>query len=316
MQKKLFIGLILVVLVAAGLYLYAHHRATQVVDQQVDRLVSSKVYDSLEYESLDLGMTGDVQLNNVQLSKNGDQLVMQEVSITNLDYSHETPWHMDIEIRGLHFPDGLPDVSTLGSPAITTLLNDVVQDDTIPVIVHYGYNYNPNESHQLTYNASTALPEYFTLTMASESRNVPLETMMSLSNGATASEEATLKMMELLSTLAVPQARIALQDQGIVDSWITSTAESSGMNPGDLREQMKSQARNYYLFMPQNAQGIAMQAGIQLAAFLDGGRTLSIAVTPEYEGSISRLQQEVMAAAFTQDFKKIADVLHLQIEAQ
>jgi hypothetical protein len=76
---------------------------------------------------------------------------------------------------------------------------------------------------------------------------------------------------------------------------------------------MKSQARDMYMFLPQNAQGFAMATGIQLAAFLDGGKTLSIGLAPEYNGNFQQLQQEITGAAFTGDFGRIAELLHLEI---
>lgn len=316
MHKKLFIALMVVLVAAGGIYFYARHRATQVVDEQMERLVSSKVYDSLEYESLNLGMTGELELENVRVSKSGYEVVLQEVALSNMDYAHETPWHMDVEVRGLHFPNGLPDFSTMGSAPVAALLQDVVQNDTVPLSMRYSYNYDPDQNHQLVYNASTALPQYFTLTMDSESRNVPLETMMALNNGTIPQEQALATVTQMLSTLAIPRARVMLQDEGIVDSWINSSAVANNLAPADLREQLKSQARNFYLFLPQNAQGIAMQGGIELAEFLDGGRTLSVTITPEFEGNFSRLQQEAITALFTQDFKKVADLLHLEIQTQ
>lgn len=316
MPKKLLIALLLVVLVAGGIYFYARHRAAAVVDQQMARLVSSRVYDILEYESLNLGMTGDLHLKNVHVAKNGTAVVLQDVQVTNMDYTHETPWHLDLEINGIHFPNGLPDFSTFGNAPMAALLNKIVKTDTVPINMRYSYNYNPDESHQLVYNASTALPEHFTLTINSESRNVPLETMMALNNGSIPPEQALATVTELLSTLEIPQARIALQDEGLVESWIASTAQTRGMQPSELREQLQSQISNYYVFLPQSAQGIGMQAGIQVAAFLEGGRTLSVAVTPEFGGSFSRLQQEAIAAVFIGDLKKVADILHLEIQTE
>jgi hypothetical protein len=316
MHKKLFIALILVGLAAGGLYLYARHRATTVVDEQMERLVSSNIYDTLEYESLDLGMTGDLQLQNVRVAKDDLEVVLQEVKITNMDYAHETPWHLDVEIDGIHFPQGLPDFASLGSAPMTALLNDVVQDDTIPLNLRYGYDYNPDESHQLVSSVSAALADYFTMTMDGESRNVPLDTMMALNNGSIAPAQMLDSVTQMLSTLEIPQARIALQDEGIVESWIASTAAARGMQAEELREQLQSQARNYYVFLPQNAQGIGMQAGMQVAAFLDGERTLSVAIAPDFGGSFSRLQQEAIGALFTGDMKKIADMLHLEIQTQ
>lgn len=317
MPRKLLIALSLVVLVAGGIYLYAQHRATQVVDQQFEKLVTSNIYDSAEYESLELGMTGDMHLTNVRVSKNDLDVVLQQVNITNLDYDHETPWHLALEIEGMQFPNGLPNAATLTDSPLAALFDEIVQDDnTIPVTVRYAYDYDADNSHQLKFNTSTKLPDHFTLTMDGETRNVPLDTIVAMNNGSIPPEQTMATAMQIMDTLALPQAKVVLQDHGVVESLLASTSAQQGATPDALREQWKSQARNFYLFLPQNAQGIGMQAGIQLAAFLDGGRTLNVAVTPDFEGKVSELQQQVMGAVLTGDFKKIADMLHLEIQTQ
>ena len=90
-------------------------------------------------------------------------------------------------------------------------------------------------------------------------------------------------------------------------------AEQNTVPPEDFRNFLITQARNFYLFVPQNTQGLAMSTGIQLASFLEGGRRLSVALEPQLGGNMQQLQGEIMGAAFTGEFNRIVELLGLEI---
>ena len=101
-----------------------------------------------------------------------------------------------------------------------------------------------------------------------------------------------------------------------LDAMIATAAEQNGVAPEDFRTLLVSQVQNFYLFLPQTAQGLAMSAGAEIAKFLEGGKTLSLSIAPEYGGNIKQLQEEIMGAVFTGDYNKVSEVLHLEITAQ
>jgi hypothetical protein len=144
-------------------------------------------------------------------------------------------------------------------------------------------------------------------------RNVELESVFNASGLDPDPAVAQLQMMQKLGNAEIPAASWKLKDEGLVDALVAINAEEMGQPVEAVRDGMKSQVRDMYLFLPQTAQGFGMTTGIQLAAFLDGGKTLSINFAPDYNGNIQQLQQEIMAAAFTGDFTRIAELLHLEI---
>jgi hypothetical protein len=80
-----------------------------------------------------------------------------------------------------------------------------------------------------------------------------------------------------------------------------------------MRNLLVSQTRNAYLFLPQNAQTVGMTIGAELAEFIEGGKTITVTLAPEYGGKLQQLQQEVMGAVFTGNFAQVVDLLHLEV---
>ena len=128
--------------------------------------------------------------------------------------------------------------------------------------------------------------------------------------------QAQAQWLELLASADIPSLQMALLDEGFLDAMIATAAEQNGVAPEDFRTLLVSQVQNFYLFLPQTAQGLAMSAGAEIAKFLEGGKTLSLSIAPEYGGNIKQLQEEIMGAVFTGDYNKVSEVLHLEITAQ
>jgi hypothetical protein len=85
------------------------------------------------------------------------------------------------------------------------------------------------------------------------------------------------------------------------------------VSPEEYRTLLVSQAQNFYLFLPTTGQNFAKLAGAEMAEFLEGGKTISVSLAPEYGGNLQRLQADVMGAVFTGDYDKISELLHAEI---
>lgn len=316
-MKKLLIGLPVVVIVAGGaFYMYVNNRTQTVVDARLEQLVANGTYTAASYEDMRVQLDGDVSLDNLRLSNALGDFVLQDIQLSNLDYSHETPWHMDVSISGVQFPAGLPDFGLPQNSALSQFLEQLMQDDVLPLQVDYQYNYDAANAHQIDSDFQMALNQAFALTARSTSRGVPLENYGNLQASPADPQAAQAVMMEQFQNLSLPSTYLNLQDQGIVDALLVIVAEQSQVTPEELRNMLTTQARNLHLFVPQDVQGYAMNSGTQLAAFLEGGKTLTLNLQPLLDGNVRQLQQEVMSAALTGNFARIVELLNLEITTE
>jgi hypothetical protein len=314
MKKNSFFVLALLVFASAGaFYFYINYRAQAAVDKQFERMVSSGSYDSIDYEKFQVDVFGNINMTNLRLTKAGQEVMLKDISVTNMDYQNEIPHTLAVNVAGLSFPNGLP---VMGDDPISHYMQSLVVADELPLEMQYRYEYEPDNAYQIDSTMQVKLPKAFTLYASGIMRNVALESFMETADMDPDPAVAQLQMIQKLANMEIPVASWKLTDDGIVDALIVANAEETGQTVEDVREGMKSQVRDMYLFLPQSAQGFGMTTGIQLAAFLEGGKTLSVAVAPEYNGNFQQLQQEITGAAFTGNFTRIAELLHLEILTQ
>lgn len=314
MKTNRFFVLALLLFAAAGAsYFYFNQKAQDVVDQHFERLIANGTYDEIDYEEIKVDFSGDINMTNLRLVKAGQEVQLQNIAVTNFDYRNTIPRTMDVKVSGIRFPGGIP--FTSGDPMSNYFQSFVVADE-LPMEFQYSYEYAPENAYQLDSRMNIRLPDAFTLDVNGTMRNVPLESLMDNSSLDPDPAVAQLQMMQKLANMEIPIVNWKLKDEGIVNGVIAANAEKTGQPPEAVREAMKSQVRDMYLFLPQSAQGFAMTTGIQVAAFLDGGKTLSIGLAPEYNGNFQQLQQEITGAAFTGDFARIAELLHLEVLTQ
>lgn len=314
MKKTTFLVLAAVLFAGAGAsYFYFNKTAQATVDKNFERMVASGSYDKIEYDDFEVDVFGNIAMTNLLMVKAGQEIVLKDIAVTNLDYKNEIPHTIAVKISGMEFPGGIP---FMGDDALGRYLQSLMPTDVLPIEIEYSYEYAPENAYQVDSKVRVRLPEAFTLDVTGTLRNVELESLVDNSNLDPDPAVAQLQMMQKLGNAAIPVAHWNLRDEGIVDALIAVNAEETGQPVEAVREAMKSQMRDMYLFLPQAAQGFGMTTGIQLAAFLDGGKTLSINLAPEYEGNIQQLQQEITGAAFTGNFARIAELLHLEILTQ
>lgn len=310
--NRFFLSAFLLLAGAGASYFYFNRTAQNVVDKNFERLIANGSYDSIDYEDLEVDFFGNINMKNLRLVKAGQEVNLRDIAVTNLDYKNEIPHTINVKITGIGFPNGIP---LMGADPMSRYMQSFIVANEIPVELQYSYEYEPDNAFQLDSSMSARLPEAFTLDITGIMRNVPLESIMD-TNVDPDPAIAQLQMMQKLANMEIPVASWKLKDEGIVNGLLAANAEESGQTVEEVRETLKSQARNMHLFMPQSAQGFVMTSGIQLAAFLDGGKTLSIDLAPEYNGNFQQLQQEITSAAFTGEFGRIAELLHLEILAQ
>jgi hypothetical protein len=314
MKKNTLLVLAVVLIAGAGAsYFYFNKAAQATVDKNFERMVASGSYDKIEYDDFEVDLSGNINMTNLLMVKAGQEVVLKDIVVSNLDYQNETPHTLTVKITGMEFPGGIP---LMGDDSLSRYIQTLMPADELPIEMEYSYEYEPDNAYQIDSKMSIRLPEAFALDVTGTLRNVELESLMDNSNLDPDPAVAQLQMMQKLANAAIPVANWKLKDEGIVDALLTANAEENGQTIDQVREMMKSQMRDMYLFLPQTAQGFGMTTGIQLAAFLDGGKTLTINLAPEYEGNVQQLQQEITGAAFTGNFVRIAELLHLEILTQ
>lgn len=317
MMKKLLLILPLVLLLGAGgAWLYVNQQARAAVDTRIAQMVATGAYEDISYDSLQVQPNGDLVLENLRVVGTAGEFVLQDIQVSNFDYTNEFPRKLNVMVRGLRLPNGLPPLGD-GSPnALYAMLESMITDDTLPLEVDYLHTYTPEQDFQLDSDMRLGLPGAFNLQLTSHTSNLDLQAYNDLSTLDPDPAVAQLQLMEKMRDLEIAAASLQLQDEGMVDSVVASMAQQFGSTPEEMRTLLTSQVSNLYLFAPQNVQQLAMDTGLQLATFLEGGKTLSVSVTPQLDGRLAELQTELMAAAFIGNFAGMADLLKLEITAQ
>lgn len=314
MIKKIIFGVLLVIIVSTGTgYFYFDYRARTAINAYIDKLVASGSYEAMDYEDLRIRPNGDISITNLRIVTADALIVLQQIELSNLDFTHPIPRTLQMSVSGLSFPDGLP---AIADAAMGRYLQSLLVGANLPIKMSYKYIYTPENSYEVDSNISISLAKAFTLNAKGIMRNVDLEAL--LGNTSLDSDPALVQMawLQKLAAAEIPATHWDLKDEGMVAALIGVAAENSGQTSEAVRASLISQVRNLYLFLPQTTQSIAMSTGVHLAAFLEGGKTLSLGLTPKHEGNIKLLQQEIMGAVFTGDFTKVADLLGLEITAE
>jgi hypothetical protein len=311
MAKKLLLGIPLALLLGlSAFYFYVQYRAKSTIDQVLASLEASGQFQETSYEDVKLALNGDVHISRLQLANPEINIELEKIAISNFDYQNSEPHHLQLHVENLRFPDGIASIAAFNNPYFPKLFGALLKDNTLPLTVDYGYDYDPRQDDQVMTNAALNIPNLFALSTESETRHIPLQTLF----GNQQTDPAAAA--DLLSAAAFPSASFRLQDFGLVNTVLDAYAELSGARPSDLRAQVQSQLQGMHLMLPQDQQQFAISASAALSQFLEGGRTLEIGLAPEYGGKVEQLQPEVMGAFYTGDFSKAIELLHLKIETR
>ncbi|HWK54147.1 MAG TPA: hypothetical protein VNR18_07250 [Hyphomicrobiales bacterium] len=315
LTKLIFAACVVLLLGAVAAYFYLNQQTRRVVDERLDALVQSGRYEELSYADLQLTPGGDLHFTDLRMVQNGNTAVIGSLRVSDFDFQHDTPWHMDIQIDDLRFPDGLPATLTDSmTPATSTLVTDLMQDDTLPLSLHYRYRYTPEDRDHLESEFDAALPQAFTFSLDTTTRGIPLD-VFGDSDLASADPMASMsRLSNIMAQGELPNTRLTLTDQGLLDRVVESAGRDNNVSGEDFRTYLITQARNFYLFAPDGVQDDARNIGEQLASFFEGGKTLRVQLQPEFDGSLARLQPQIMGAVLSGDFKQALDLVNLTVE--
>jgi hypothetical protein len=317
MLRKILYSLpIIVIAIAVTVFFLANREAKIQADRMISQALASGSYQALSHESVKVDLfNGELTLNNLSVvDLQGTEYILNQVLVSDYDYLHEIPYHLNISASGISLPRGLPTISTGNSAAFERYMASLLVEENIPVTLDYRYNFEPENNNLITNQVSIGLEDAANLSFTSSIKNIPLEAF--LSNNVSDPESVQTQLMTQVFQAEIPEVSLSIQDLGIVDTLVALEAGQSGVSSADIRQQLISSAQSLYLLAPPPAQQIAQDVSQELASFLSGNKTLRISIEPEYEGSIQRLQPEIIGAVFTGDYGAIFELLNLQVSTQ
>ncbi|HTQ98543.1 MAG TPA: hypothetical protein VMH83_01075 [Candidatus Acidoferrum sp.] len=307
-RKSLLLTVAGIVLALAALYAAAWFKARSLVDEQLQQLVASGSYEKADYASLWLSPLRTLTLGELELKQPDFDLVVEQLSVSDIDFFHAPPHHLAITARGLRFPQGLPDLSAT-SPLLATLLRSVSHDDTVLATIEYSYDTAANDANRTLYTIALSLPNLAELRVDAEA----LHWLHDASPASLMSANTATGQVQTPGDAAVPRATLSLHDSGVVSIFLQAMAEDSHTSIADARAVLTSQLRNADQLLPANLRNLALTGGAELAKFLDGNKTLTLTITPVHDGNIALLQQELMGAVLTGNYDQVAALLQLKI---
>lgn len=313
MKKKLLFALPLALLLAATAgYFALNHRIAGVLDQRLADLVASGDYRELRYDAVTLSLDGSIALDNLYVADaQGNSFVLEDVRLSDFDYFSEVPHHLALAAVGVRFPAGVPVFGDRQDSALNTYLASMLDGDRLPVAVNYRYNYLPAEDSRLDTSLSVSLPDGFHLDSASVMRNVPTEAFTA---GGMAAAGSPVPFQQVMRSADIPSAFLSLQDLGMVGDMMVIQGRMNNITAEEYRQQLLAQLQVVVMFSPRQLQALAQQMLDRVAEFLEGEKTLRIAITPANGGNFQQLQADVMGSFYIGDYQQIADLLNLEIE--
>ena len=175
----------------------------------------------------------------------------------------------------------------------------------------YGYDYSPDNKHYMENDFSIELPGSFLLTASSEIENISLLQLDSVGLGPGTS---ATQYSSSLQDSRILGAEITVQDMGLVPAILAAQGEAVDLDPSEYRQQLMQQMQALAVFAPQQFQFVAKDLVLRIGKLLEGGKTLRVSVSPEFEGNVQELQSEIMDAFYTANFERIYEVLNPKIE--
>lgn len=310
MKKTLQVIPLVLLVAVCGIWFYARQQVKSVIDQRIEELMANGDYQALDYESLALELNGDFHITNLHVvDAIGNEFILEEIHITEYDFSNEFPHHMTLTASGIRLPAGMPQFGNSANQSLNTYLDRIMDEDFLPLSLNYHFEYMPDTVPQMDATFGINLPGSFNLTTDSVMRNISLEEFKTRPQVAT----NPLQYSMLLQQAAVPSASMTLQDLGIVDAMMAIQGESLSMSADDYRQQFLAQLQTMVLFAPRQLQPTAQRFLNSFANFMAGGKTLQVSLTPEFGGDIQQLQAEIMGAFYIGNFARIEELLNIEI---
>ena len=311
-KKTVLISSLALLLLVAALYLALNFWVKSMVGERMDEFVAGGYYQSLDYDSVWLLPNGEITMNDLHvIDTDANEYIFQDITISEFDYFNAFPHHLKLTAEGMQFPAGPPQFSNLQESGWNTYLQTVIEGDLLPIQLAYEYDYDPDNSHQMNNDFRIGLPQSFLLTTSSVMDNIPVAQLNSLALGPGTSATQYSTSIQDGNVL---EANISVQDLGVVPAMLAAQGETIDLDPAEYREQLMVQLQTMALFAPQQLQFLAQELVLNFGEFLEGDKTLTISIKPEFGGNIQQLQGVVMGAFYIGNFERIVDVLNLDID--
>lgn len=304
-------------LTAAGAWFYIDHSVHATVDEFLRAQVEQGRYEEAHYGDLSYTYSGDISLYDLHIRQAGVTMLFKQVDIADIDLENEFPHRMDISIDGIQIVDGLDELLAGSDPNVAVLTQWFPPGEVIPLHASYRYDYAPENEHHIDSAMNITLPEYGTLSVSGIMRKLSLADLSAMEAAAAGDPaQAQAQMLQLFTQAEIPRLAVSLQDLGMLEKYFEEAAVEFNTQPEQYKNMLISQARNAYLFAPAMVQELAQDAGDQLAEFLEGGRTLTLTLEPQFNGSVQQLQPQIMGAVFTNNINAVVDLLNLELVTQ
>ncbi|MDC1529368.1 hypothetical protein N8600_10040 [Gammaproteobacteria bacterium] len=301
-----------IIFILGATYFFANYRLKTVVDLRVEELIASGDYQEITYDSVAIQFNGEIALENLYvIDSNRNEYILENIHISEFDYFNQVPHHLHLSAQGLRFPAVAPTFGDSTDNLLNNYIATMMDQDLLPLSMNYRYDFDPEDSDRMDINADLSLPNSFFLSMEAQIKNVPME---GLDENAPDNASQPYGVSVLLQNADIPAASIALRDDGMVANISALQGSALGISGDEYRQQLLQQLQAAALFIPPQMQSLAQDLLSNFAEFMTGEKTLRVSITPQYNGNIQRLQLEVVAAFYTGDIGRIAELVQLNIE--
>jgi hypothetical protein len=313
--KKVLITLpIIVVIALLGVYFYANQQTENQIDLYIERAIASGAYKDIQYESADFGVDASIVVNGLSVTDAMDfQYTIDELEISEMDFFNTFPHSINLSARGFGLPMGLPELdSSMVTPEMQNFLAVIDGTESVPATIDYNHQYDPDNSNLFNSVMSIGLPDAFNLSMNTTTRNIAYETFNQISDPVVA--EAAV--MTALMNAEIPEVGFSFSDFGLVETLLENQAVQQGKSVDLVRQEIVSMTQSLFLFAPADLQAIVIDLGNELSSFMEGDKTFSLALHPDFSGSIQQLQIPVMSAFFAGEYGQIVDLLNIEFSTE
>ena len=322
-MKKPLIGLsVAVIAVLFGLFFYANRETENQIDLYIERALVTGDYKDIQYESAGVGLDATIFVNGLNVTDTlGIQTRIDSLEISDMDFSNEFPNSLSLSASGFSFPLGIPgmknfDASTV-APGMESFFEAIFSTESIPATIDYSHEYQPDNSNLFSNVLAFSLPNAFSLSMITTTRNINYEEVNQIAKSFDTNDPAILEAFTaILMNAEIPEISYTLSDLGFVQTLLQEQAIEQGKSIDLLRQELISMTQSLLLFAPAGVQAIAVDLSNDLISFIEGNKTFNFAIRPEFSGNIQKLQAPILSAIFTGDYEEIVKLLNIEFSIE
>lgn len=305
------------VIAAGGIGFYSHTinaKAKDALDGYVEDLKASGQFSDVSYESVNASFGGDLEIKNFTMTPSAgeDSVTFKSIKVDNIDYGHETPHHMNVNIEGLKIPENVQEQLKADNTPVAAYFKSIGVEDTVPLAINFSYDYDEANEQTQDSELSMGIAKFGRYEFKSTTKNIPIDFYKNSDN----SDPMLMQMqvMNMLNTASFPSISMAYTDEGGLNDILDIMANEMSVERDEYKQQISSQAQMMAeMFIPPGMEAFKLNALTQLDSFLEGDKSLQISLNPEHGGSFQELQPIVMEAVMKQDYQAVIDLLKLDI---